>query len=90
MRYNDCRDGTNVAEEVLSKYSAAWKEKGMTGENGLFISWYAPKQGTKKPATDIGFTAWLVLYKPRLPALSPQMGLSLLTCCFNPAGPLPL
>jgi hypothetical protein len=66
MRYNDCCDGTNVAEEVLSKYSAAWKEKGMTGENGLFISWYAPKQGTKKPATDIGFTAWLVLHKPRL------------------------
>ncbi|KAL2842438.1 hypothetical protein BJX68DRAFT_270614 [Aspergillus pseudodeflectus] len=62
MRYNDCRDGTNVAEEVLSKYSAAWKEKGMTGENGLFISWYAPKQGTKKPATDIGFTAWATAF----------------------------
>ncbi|CEL11543.1 hypothetical protein ASPCAL14644 [Aspergillus calidoustus] len=38
MKYNDSRDGTNVVKEVLSKYSAAWKEKGMMGDNGLFIS----------------------------------------------------
>jgi hypothetical protein len=77
MRYNDVRDGTKVAEEVLSKYTAAWKDKGMTGENGLFISWYAPKQGTKKPAADIGFTAWLVLYyHPPPPPCHRTWGLS--------------
>ncbi|GMG32151.1 unnamed protein product [Aspergillus oryzae] len=60
MRYNDVRDGTNVATEVLSKYTAAWEAKGMAGPNGLFISWYSPKQDTKRPALDLGFTAWSV------------------------------
>lgn len=60
MRYNDVRDGTNVATEVLSKYTAAWEAKGMTGLNGLFISWYSPNQDIKKPALDLGFTAWSV------------------------------
>lgn len=62
MRYNDLRDGTNVAAEVLSKYTTAWAAKGMTGPNGLFISWYAPKQDVKKPALDLGFTAWSVTF----------------------------
>lgn len=60
MRYNDIRDGTNVATEVLEKYTAAWEEKGMTDKYGLFIQWYSPKQGTIKSAPDLGFTAWSV------------------------------
>lgn len=60
MRYNDIRDGTNVAAEVIEKYNTAWEGKGMTQENGLFINWYAPKQDEKKTASDIGFTAWYV------------------------------
>lgn len=60
MRYNDVRDGTNIATEVLRKYTAAWQEKGMTGSNGLFISWYSPNQDIKKPGLDLGFTAWSV------------------------------
>ncbi|EIT73383.1 hypothetical protein BDV35DRAFT_337542 [Aspergillus flavus] len=62
LRYNDVRDGTNVATEVLSKYTAAWEAKGMAGPNGLFISWYSPKQDTKRPALDLGFTAWATAF----------------------------
>ncbi|KUL84833.1 hypothetical protein ZTR_07300 [Talaromyces verruculosus] len=62
MRFNDVRDGTNVASEVLSKYTAAWESKGMTGPNGLFISWYSPNQDSKKPALDLGFTAWATAF----------------------------
>ncbi|KAL3442795.1 hypothetical protein BJX65DRAFT_321072 [Aspergillus insuetus] len=62
MRYNDIREGTDVAGEVLQKYAAAWKAKGMTDDNGMFISWYAPKQDFKKTALDIGFTAWATAF----------------------------
>ncbi|KAL3477569.1 hypothetical protein BJX99DRAFT_246137 [Aspergillus californicus] len=57
-RYNDIHDGTDVTTPVLEKYIAAWKEKGMAQENGLFINWYSPKQGTKSLTRDIGATAW--------------------------------
>ena len=36
MRYNDVRDGTNIVDDVLKKYTAAWKAKGMIQENGMF------------------------------------------------------
>ncbi|GIJ81525.1 hypothetical protein Asppvi_000024 [Aspergillus pseudoviridinutans] len=62
MRYNDIRDGTNVATDLLKKYTAAWEAKGMAQENGLFIQWYSPKQGTRKPASDLGFTAWAAAF----------------------------
>lgn len=58
FRYNDIHDGTDVAKEVLEKYTAAWQAKGMTQENGLFADWYSPKQDRKKVATDLGNTAW--------------------------------
>ena len=58
MRYNDVRDGTNIVEEVLKKYTAAWKSKGMIQENGLFVNWYSPNQDKVQEAPGIGFTAW--------------------------------
>ena len=58
MRYNDIRDGTNIVEDVLDKYTAAWKSKGMIQENGLFVNWYSPNQDTIKEAPAISFTAW--------------------------------
>jgi hypothetical protein len=60
MRYNDVRDDTNIVEEVIPKYVAAWKEKGMVQENGLFVNWYMPKQGKMVNSPDIGNTAWYV------------------------------
>lgn len=58
MRYNDVRDGTNTVEDVLKKYSAAWKGKGMIQENGMFVDLYSPNQDSVKEAKGIGFTAW--------------------------------
>jgi hypothetical protein len=29
MRYNDVRNGPKIVDEVLEKYTAAWKAKGM-------------------------------------------------------------
>ncbi|KAF4462881.1 linalool dehydratase-isomerase precursor [Fusarium albosuccineum] len=71
LRYNDIRDKTNISEEVLEKYQAAWKAKGMRQENGLFISWYYPKQDKKKPSRDIGGTAWSAAY---MNAWNPSVG----------------
>jgi hypothetical protein len=58
MRYNDVHDGTKTVEEVIPKYVAAWKEKGMIQENGLMVQWYMPKQDRTMPTADIGLTAW--------------------------------
>ncbi|KZN94303.1 hypothetical protein EN45_044990 [Penicillium chrysogenum] len=58
MRYNDIHDGTEVAPDVVQKYSTAWKSKGIQQDDGLFVSWYSPKQGTLKTSRDIGSTAW--------------------------------
>jgi len=58
MRYNDVRNGTKIVDEVLEKYTAALKAKGMIQENGLFVNWYAPKRGEMRPAASLGFTAW--------------------------------
>ncbi|KAL2127183.1 hypothetical protein VTI74DRAFT_11198 [Chaetomium olivicolor] len=58
MRYNDIRDGTNVAEEVLEKYKMAWAKKGMIAESGLYVEWYFVNQDRTAPPTDIYFTAW--------------------------------
>lgn len=62
MRYNDARDGTNIVDDVLRKYSAAWKAKGMIQENGLFVDWYAPNQDRVKEAPSIAFTAWAAAF----------------------------
>ncbi|KAJ3538368.1 hypothetical protein NM208_g5935 [Fusarium decemcellulare] len=71
LRYNDIRDKTNISEGVLEKYQAAWEAKGMRQENGLFISWYYPKQDKKKPSRDIGNTAWSAAY---MNAWNPSVG----------------
>ena len=58
MRYNDIIKGTNVAEEVVAKYRAAWAEKGMISETGLFKRFYWVRQKTALESDDIGHTAW--------------------------------
>ncbi|PVH90850.1 hypothetical protein DM02DRAFT_678372 [Periconia macrospinosa] len=62
MRYNDFRDGTNVAEEVLEKYKKAWEKKGMIAQNGLYVDWYFVNQDRTAPPSDICFTAWTNAY----------------------------
>ena len=58
MRYNDIRNGTNLINDVLIKYKAAWKAKGMTDESGRFLEMYRVKQGVRIPGSSICFTAW--------------------------------
>ncbi|KAJ4367052.1 hypothetical protein N0V83_007582 [Neocucurbitaria cava] len=58
MRYNDVRNGTAIVDEVLEKYQAAWKEKGLVMDGGLFPDWWQVKQDQIFPARDVGFTAW--------------------------------
>ncbi|KAJ6541708.1 hypothetical protein B0H19DRAFT_322123 [Mycena capillaripes] len=59
MRYNDIRNGTNIVDGVLEKYTAAWKSnRGFQQDDGLFISFYRQKQNQRIPAGGVGFTAW--------------------------------
>ncbi|KAJ7146380.1 hypothetical protein C8R44DRAFT_13492 [Mycena epipterygia] len=59
MRYNDVRNGTNIVDDVLKKYTSAWKSKqGFQQDDGLFVNWYSVKQDRKVPAGGLGFTAW--------------------------------
>lgn len=58
MRYNDVINGTNIADDVLSNYKAAWAKKGMISENGLFRGWYSPKRDTIVVAEEISHSAW--------------------------------
>ena len=58
FRYNDSADGTHVVDGVLEKYKAAWAEKGMIAENGLFHRNYYPKQANYGVADDVGHTVW--------------------------------
>ena len=58
MRYNDVRDGTNVAGQVLEKYKAAWDKKGMVASNGLYVDFYFVRQDRVMPPHSVGFTAW--------------------------------
>lgn len=70
VRYNDIRDGTNLAEQVTKKYRDAWDAKGMVQADGLYADWLMLKQDVLwppenvpfggMPARDIGFTAWSV------------------------------
>jgi hypothetical protein len=71
MRYNDVRNGTHEAEEVLEKYKDAWAKKGMFGENGLIRDWYRPKQDDMIDGHDLSFTAWYYSSSPQpLPILT--------------------
>ncbi|OAG36062.1 hypothetical protein AYO21_09780 [Fonsecaea monophora] len=58
MKYNDSRDGTTQAEELLTKYKAAWDKKGMVSSNGLFVDFWMVKQDMIAPPRDVGWTAW--------------------------------
>lgn len=49
-----------MSPEVLEKYQAAWKSKGMVQEDGLFYDWYSPKQNRKRPSSDVANTSWYV------------------------------
>ncbi|EKG20437.1 hypothetical protein MPH_02247 [Macrophomina phaseolina MS6] len=58
MRYNDFRKGTNVAEEVLQKYLAAWGgENSLVQEDKFFFNWYMVKQGRTVPG-GLAVSAW--------------------------------
>ncbi|KAF2652796.1 hypothetical protein K491DRAFT_604113 [Lophiostoma macrostomum CBS 122681] len=68
VRYNDIRDGTNHADEVIKQYRAAWDAKGMVFPNGMFADMLMLKQDLIFPqegapygaqaGQQIGFTAW--------------------------------
>ncbi|KAF9895002.1 hypothetical protein FE257_004626 [Aspergillus nanangensis] len=55
-------DATNIADDVIKRYTAAWEAKGMVGDDGMFIQWYSPKQNTKLSTPDIGSTAWAAAF----------------------------
>lgn len=62
MRYNDILNGTNVIDEVIPKYKAAWEKKsGFLGKNGLFKRCYAVNQDETFEARDIGHTIWFAV-----------------------------
>jgi hypothetical protein len=58
MRLNDARNGTDVVEDVLTKYKAAWAAKGMLNETGLLNTMWLVKQDTTVSAKDPGLSAW--------------------------------
>lgn len=60
MRYNDVRDGTNETENVLEKYTASLKQKGMLQEDGLWSAAFLIKQKRAAPAKQGNHTAWWV------------------------------
>nr|XP_036581955.1 uncharacterized protein CTRU02_08032 [Colletotrichum truncatum]KAF6790512.1 hypothetical protein CTRU02_08032 [Colletotrichum truncatum] len=62
LRYNDVKDKVNLSPEVLEKYQAAWKAKGMIQENGFFYEWYSPKQDRKQPTFDLANTSWALAF----------------------------
>lgn len=58
MRYNDSRNDTNVINEVLPKYKAAWGGGSMFASNGLIVDWYRVNQKNMAQPMSLGFTAW--------------------------------
>jgi hypothetical protein len=60
MRYNDTRNKTSIADEVIAKYRAAWatKANGLVADNGLFRRWYAPGQKQALDSDEISHTVW--------------------------------
>jgi len=58
MRYNDSRDGTDVVTGVLAKYRKALEAKDMIRSDGLYVRFYAVKQGRSIPSTGGAHTAW--------------------------------
>ncbi|KAI9924306.1 hypothetical protein ASPWEDRAFT_29875 [Aspergillus wentii DTO 134E9] len=62
MRYNDVRDGTNVVEDILGKYTAALEKHNMISRNDLYKDWVSVKQGHAAIPKNIGFTAWAAAF----------------------------
>ncbi|KAH8820731.1 hypothetical protein F5884DRAFT_866626 [Xylogone sp. PMI_703] len=62
MRYNDSTYGTNVIDEVLPKYKAAWEAKGMFAPNGLMVEFWRVKQDSKVPPRSLDSSAWAEAY----------------------------
>ena len=58
IRIADVHLGTNVIDEVLPKYKAATRDKGMINEKGWFADAYQVKQKRSLPAGEIAFSAW--------------------------------
>ncbi|KAK0890090.1 hypothetical protein LTR91_025513 [Friedmanniomyces endolithicus] len=58
-RYTDVFNGTNMIDEVLPKYKAAWDKRGMMAENGLFRSHYAPRRDVVVDAKEISHSGWI-------------------------------
>ncbi|TKA65362.1 hypothetical protein B0A49_12211 [Cryomyces minteri] len=59
MRYNDVFNNTNVIDEILPKYKAAWAKRGMIAENGLYRQHYAPKRDRVHDNDEVGHSAWI-------------------------------
>ncbi|KAL6354202.1 hypothetical protein LRP88_12536 [Fusarium phalaenopsidis] len=62
LRYNDVRDNTDISSDVLAKYQAAWKAKGMVQDNGLFFDSFNPNQGSKTAGYEVAFTSWALAF----------------------------
>ncbi|KAK4499812.1 hypothetical protein PRZ48_007998 [Zasmidium cellare] len=62
MRLNDSRDGTNVVEGVLKKYTDALKRKNMIQEDGMCTLFYALDPGKALPSRQGAHTAWANAY----------------------------
>lgn len=65
MHYNDVRNNTHIASDVLTKYKAAWAGKGGMAANGgagPFRDMYVVKQDVLRDAQDIGWTAWAATF----------------------------
>jgi hypothetical protein len=81
-RYNDIRNGTKIIDDVLPKYKAAWAEKGMVSENGLFRRFYLTKQDRVVVSDQIGHTAWAMAFMPwnatQVKSMYPSTGLGFL------------
>ena len=58
MRYNDVHNKTNVIEDILPKYKAAWAKRGMVAETGLYRLCYAPKRDRVIDTTEFGHSFW--------------------------------
>lgn len=59
MRYNDAVKGTKVADEVVTKFRAAWEKKGLLSQNsGLLKLLYMVRQDMAVDVEEIPHSAW--------------------------------
>ncbi|MCJ1237820.1 hypothetical protein MMC14_005807 [Varicellaria rhodocarpa] len=93
IRYNNSRTGTKHIDDILGKYKAAWKIKGMIAQDGLLVDFWRPKQDDSAPAMDISWSAWASAYmnswnSAQVKELFPSQSLGSFTrlspTCINP------